>query len=147
MTTAISPKELRQAIVEARAELQSALHAAHEKWDVQPPHRDGEDAWSPRQVAEHVIGAEVYFASAISQACGAPKLEQQKPDVSTPAAAAASLTRFAAICDNVLRHVSEADLAKTYEFPRLGTLTVQRMMEMLAHHARDHANQILAAST
>jgi hypothetical protein len=146
MTTAISPKELRQAITDARAELQAALHSAHEKWEVQPPHGEGEDAWSPRQVAEHAVGAEIYFASAISQACGAPKLELQKPDVATPAAAAASLTRFSAVCDNILRHVSDADLAKTFEVGRMGETSVQRMMEILAHHARDHANQILTAS-
>jgi hypothetical protein len=146
MTTAVSPKELRQAITEARAELQAAFHAAHEAWEKQPPHGEGEEAWSPRQVAEHVVGAELYFASAISQACGAPKLELQKPDVATPAAAAASLTRYSAACDNILRHVSDADLAKTHEFGRFGPTSVHRLMEILAHHTRDHASQILAAS-
>jgi hypothetical protein len=144
MTTAISPRELRAAVVEGRAALQAVLHEAHHAWEKQPPHAEGAEVWSPRQVAQHVIGAELYFASGISQACGAPAIEMQRPDVSSPAAAAASLTRYAATCDNVLRHVSEGDLAKTHTM-RQGELTVQRMMEILASHLHDHAGQIRAA--
>ncbi len=141
-----TPKELRAAIVEARADFQAALHEAHDAWERKPQGGEGEDAWSPRQVAEHVLGAELFFASNIAQACGAPALERRTPDVATPAAAAASATRFAAACDEILRHVSQDDLAKTREL-RIGTLSVEQMMDLLASHARDHAQQIRAAST
>ena len=141
-----TPKELRAAIVEGRADFQAALHEAHDAWDRTPQGGEGEDAWSPRQVAEHVLNAELFFASNIAQACGAPALERQSPDVATPAAAAASATRFAATCDDILRHVTQDDLAKTREL-RIGTLSVEQMLDLLASHARDHAQQIRAAST
>ena len=141
-----SPKELRQAIVEARADLQAAFHDAHDAWEKKPAGaQEGEDAWSPRQVAEHVIGAEVFFASGISQACGAPKLDRPPIDVSTPAAAAASLTRCGAIADNVLRHVSEGDLAKTTQM-RQGEMSVEQMMALVARHGHGHAEQIRAVA-
>ncbi len=142
MTT---PKELRQAIVEARAGLQAAFHDAHGAWERKPQGDEGEDAWSPRRVAEHVVGAEVFFASGISQACGAPAVGRPEYDVSTPAAAAASLTRLGAIADNVLRHVTDADLAKTHVL-RVGEMSVEQMMTVLASHAHDHANQIREAA-
>lgn len=140
-----SPKELRNNIVEARADLQAALHEAHQHWTRKPPGSEGENAWSPQAVAQHVIGAELFFASNISQACGAPALELQKPDVSTPAMAAATLTRFGAVADNILRHVSDGDLPKTREL-RVGTLSVEQMMELVASHTKDHANQIREAA-
>ena len=141
-----SPKELRQAIVEARADLQAAFHDAHDTWETKPAGApEGEDAWSPRQAAEHVIGTEVFFASSISQACGAPKLDRPPIDASTPAAAAASLTRCGAIADNVLRHVSDADLAKTQEM-RVGPMSVEQMMALIARHDHGHAEQIRAVA-
>lgn len=39
-----SPKELRAAIVENRAQLQAALHAAAARWQTKPKGGDGEDA-------------------------------------------------------------------------------------------------------
>ena len=141
-----SPRELRQAIVEARADLQAAFHDAHDIWEKKPAGaQEGEGAWSPRQVAEPVIGAEVYSASGISRACGAPTLDRPPIDVSTPAAAAASLTRCGAIADNVLRHVSDADLAKTQEM-RQGPMSVEQMMTRVAEHDHEHAQQIRAAA-
>jgi hypothetical protein len=140
-----SPKELREDLVEARAELQAALHEAHTAWEQKPAGAsEGEDAWCPRQVAEHVIGAELFFANGVAQACGAPGPERQAPDVSSPAAAAASLTRFAAKSDNILRHVSQDDLAKTHTM-RIGELSVEQMLTVMASHARDHAQQIRSA--
>jgi hypothetical protein len=58
-----TPKELRQQILEKRAELQAALHDVHEKWDTKPAAGDGEEAWCPREVAQHVIGADWFFTN------------------------------------------------------------------------------------
>ncbi|MFN8559375.1 MAG: DinB family protein [Dehalococcoidia bacterium] len=140
-----SAKELRTAIVEGRAVFQAALHGAHEHWERKPAAGEGEDAWSPRQVAEHTIGAEIFFASNISQACGAPAVTGPEIDCATPAAASATYVRAAAIADNVLRHVTDGDLVKTRAL-RAGEMTVERMLEIIAYHARDHANQIRVAS-
>lgn len=140
-----SPKELRQSIVDGRAELQAALHEVHEKWETKPASGEGEAAWSPKEVAQHVIGAEWFFTNNIAQACGAPAMERPQLDVSTPAAAAASLSRLGASDDAVLRHVSDGDLAKTFDLPRLGTRSVEEMMANIISHTRDHIAQLKAA--
>lgn len=141
-----TPKELRAGLSEARAELAAALHEAHGKWTVEPSHGEGEEAWSPQKVAGHVIGAELYFASLVSEGCGYGPRQMERPDVETPAAAAASLVRFAAKADGVIQHVTQEDLAKTYKHDRFGELTVERMLEMVTGHIKDHANQIRQAS-
>ena len=140
-----SIKDLRDGMVEGRAELQAVFHEAHDAWERKPQGGEGEDAWSPRQVAEHVIGAEVFFASFISQACGAPALERPSIDAATPAAAAASLTRTSAIADNIFRRVTESDLPRTQQ-TRMGEMSVERMMQLVAGHGQDHANQIRACA-
>jgi hypothetical protein len=45
----------------------------------------------------------------------------------------------------MLRHVSPEELSKSTEHPRLGTLTVEGMMQTLASHAKEHTAQLLAA--
>jgi hypothetical protein len=140
-----SPKELRAAIVENRAQLQAALHGAAARWETKPPAGEAEEAWTPRQVVEHMIGSEWYFTNQIAQACGAPALERPAVDVSTPAAAAATATRVGATCDSILRHVSEADLAKSRDMGRLGTQTVEWMLNTMESHARDHLQQLKEA--
>ena len=140
-----TPKELHQAIIESRAGLQAAFHDAHDAWERKPQGGEGEDPWSPRQVAEHVIGAETFFASLIAQACGAPALERPSIDASTPATAAASLTRTGAIADNIFRRVTESDLPRTQQ-TRMGEMSVERMMQLVAGHGQDHANQIRACA-
>ena len=140
-----SPKQLLQAIQDQRAELQGALHHVHERWDTKPAGGEGEDAWCPREVAQHVIGAESFFTNMIVQACGYPAQERPILDVSTPALAATALARVGVTTDSLLRHVQEAELEKSFEHPRMGVLTVQRMMEMIASHGKEHTESLLAA--
>jgi len=141
-----NPNDLREDLTEARADLQTAFHAAHQTWDRTPASGQGEEAWSPRQAAEHVIGLEVYFTSNIAVACGAPAIETPVVSCATPAEAAAALTRISALCDRTLRHVSEADLTKTYQNSRGEPRTVGQALTTMASHAREHAQQIRDAS-
>ncbi len=141
-----SPKELRAAIIENRAQLQAALHGAAERWGTKPASGEGEDAWSPRQVAEHMIGSEWYFTNHVAQACGAPALERPALDVGSPAAAAATVTRVGATCDNILRHVSDQDLVKSRDLGQFGAQTVEWMLTTMDGHARDHLQQLKTAS-
>lgn len=137
--------ELRAAIVENRAQLQAALHSAAARWEAKPATGEGEEAWSPQQVVEHMIGSQWYFTNHIARACGAPALEPPALDVSTPAEAAATATRVGATCDNILRQLSEQDLAKVGEMGRLGTHSVAWMLETMESHARDHLQQLKEA--
>ncbi len=142
-----TPKEFRANITENRAELHAALHGAHLKWEQQPSSGEGEGAWAPKRVVEHVIGSEWYFTNAISQACGAPALERFAIDVTTPAAAAGSLSRVGVICDNVLRHVSDGDLPKTFDLGTSGSKSVEEILTIMDSHAKDHINQLKTASS
>ena len=138
-----TPKELRQALADVRADLHAALHHVHETWEQKPPAGEGEESWSPKEVAQHVIGADWFFTNMIVQACGYPALERPHIDVSTPAQAAASLARIAANDDNYLRHVTDEDLRRTAE-TRFGPRSVEELMAMLTRHAREHTEQLLA---
>jgi len=140
-----TPKELRQAIIESRADLAAAIVEAANGWENKPASGEGEDAWSPQQVAQHVIGSELFFANGVSQACGAPELAMQRPEVETASQAAATLIRFGAIADNIHRHVSDGDLPKKFTL-RVGEMSVEQMLDLIANHERDHANQIRAAA-
>ena len=140
-----TPKELRASIVENRARLHEALHGAHAKWTVKPAGADGEDAWSPSEVAKHAIGSERYFTNLVCKACGAPELERPELDASTPGKTAAGLSNVGAADDNMLRHVSDADLGKTLETP-FGTRSVEELLNTMIVHTAEHVTQIEAAS-
>ena len=143
-----SPRELRAAIIENRAQLQAALHSAHETWEVEPPIPSGEEeSWTPRRVVEHMVGAEWGFTNLIAQACGAPAGQSPTVEAATPADAAASVTRIGAQVDDVLRHVSDGDLAKTWEHPRFGPQTVAQLLETIVDHGANHVSQLLRASS
>lgn len=142
------PDQLRRAIAEARDELRAAIGEVQGYWETKPAGGEGEDAWSPRQVAEHVTGAEAYFGRGVALACDAEAPSRPVIDATTPAAAIASLERVAATTDELLGHVTRADLGKTYDMRRgdvSAAMTVEQMMEIMAGHARDHAQQIRAA--
>ncbi|MBI2755903.1 MAG: DinB family protein [Chloroflexi bacterium] len=143
-----TPKELRNDIVEARAEFQAALHEATRAgtWGVAPPSApSGEESWSPRQHAEHAIRAQMIHTSFISQACGYGPREVPSIEAPTPADAAAELTRWGHRSDEVLRHVQAHELEKMTE-TRHGTRTVAELLQSLAAHLREHAEPIRTRS-
>ncbi len=141
-----SPQELVQAVREARSEAEAAIGECNEKWESKPAAGEGEDAWSPKEVAQHIIGAEWFFTNMIGQACGAQAMERPQIDVSTPHSAVASLRQVGGTDDRVLRHVTEGDLTKTYETRNLGTRSVEEMLTIIVSHGRDHVNQLRAAN-
>lgn len=137
-----TPDELRADIAAARADFQSALEGASASWEKAPaPGAEGEDAWSPRQAAEHAIGADLYFASEVCGACGYPGLELSRLSLATPAEAITSFAEASAKSDGRLKYVSENDL--TMQHKSMGS--VADVMALSASHLRDHAAQIRAA--
>lgn len=138
-----TPDELRTAIAEGRATLRAALAAANgAAWEMEPGSGEGEAAWSARQAAEHVIGAEAFFTNAVCTACGYPGVEFTNRSYATPAAATAALAEVSALTDAKLKHVTESDLGHLHD--RFGS--VEGLMKTSAGHLRDHAAQILAAA-
>jgi hypothetical protein len=142
--TMATPDELREELAGARAALRAALEAAPAaKWEVAPGTGEGEEAWSARQAAEHAVGAEAFFTTAVCTACGYPGVEAEKPSFSTPAEAVAGLDAMIELTNKKLKYVTEGDLEKKHE--RLGTSAA--IMELMASHLHDHAAQILAAGS
>jgi hypothetical protein len=140
-----TPDELRAAVKTARSEAGAAINECGAKWEVKPASGEGEDVWCAKEVAQHIIGADWFFTNSIAQACGAKALDRPTIDVSTPSAASASLESIGAADDKILGYVSEGDLSKTWE-TRLGTQSVEAMLQTLASHCRDHVAQIRSAN-
>ena len=143
-----SPDALRQEIATARDALRQAITAAADGWNTAPAdtNAEGEAAWSARKAAKHIIGAEVFFAAAICEACGypGPASPWGEGKIAADSADEASRTFDAAVAaaDAKIQHVSETDLAQTHE--RFGTVT--ETMTLWASHLRDHAAQIRTAA-
>lgn len=140
-----TPDEARAALGAARDELAAALGAAPaDTWERKPESGEGEDAWSAREAAQHVVGAELYFAGAVCEACGYDGPESPFAaglELASPEAATAALAQAVAAADSKIRHVTAEDLARSHE--RMGPLP--DVFESWAGHVRDHAAQIAAA--
>ena len=141
-----SPDELRAAIKVGREALAEAIADSGDNWEKEPESGEGEDAWSPRQVAEHVIGAEIFFAGAVCEACG-----YDGPDnpfdgdlsLATPADATTALGQAIEAADTKIKYVTKEDLAQTHE--RMGN--VESVMRFTAFHLLDHAFQLRNAAS
>ena len=132
-----TPDELRAAIAESRKVFRAAVEGAGPAWEKKPG-GEGEDAWSPRQVAEHAIPTEVQLASMVCVACGYPGLDKPEGSYASPAEALEAFEAAAAKSDGRLKYVTDTDIVKPDNFFK----TVQGIMEYNASHLRDHAAQI-----
>jgi hypothetical protein len=137
-----TPDELRAAIAEGREILRAALEAAKAgDWERKPA-GEGEAAWSAREVAQHVIPAEAFFATAICMACGYPGVEFTNRSYASPAEALTALDEVIEITNKKIKYVTDTDLEKAHD--RFGN--VEGLMKTSAGHLRDHAAQIRAAA-
>ena len=127
-----TPDELRASIATGRRTFREALLAAADGWERAPAGGEGEEAWSARQTAEHVVPVEAFFTTAVCSACGYPGVESPTASYPTAEDAAAAFDEVAALCDGRLKHVTETDLAMQHE--RFGT--VADLLAMNAHHPR-----------
>ncbi len=140
-----TPDEVRANLSAARDELAAALSAAPaDTWERKPESGEGEDAWSAREAAQHVIGAELYYTNAVCEACGYDGPDSPFAgglELASPAEAGAALTQAIAAADSKIQHVSAGDLERSHE--RMGPLP--DVFESWTGHLRDHAAQITAA--
>jgi hypothetical protein len=141
-----TPDELRAEIALARDELRDVLRGVDKDWEKEPESGEGEDAWSARQAAEHVVRAEVFYARMVSSTCAREAPENPwadgPPPLPTPADALRALDQAVAIADAELALVTEADLPRPHE--RWGSL--EEILAGDARHIRDHAAQIRTAA-
>ena len=137
---------LRSELDSARRELEAAIQAAVANWERQPEHGEGEEAWSARQAAEHVVRAEVYYATTASKALGhdapANPFADAPPDFPDIDAALAAYGLAVEAADSALVQVGPDDLA--IEHDRFGN--VEGILTSHLEHVRNHANQIAGAA-
>ena len=141
-----TPDEVRAAIKVGQEALADAIATASDNWEKSPQSGEGEDAWSPRQVAEHVIPAEIYFANAVCAACGYDGPENsitEDAKFATAAEAQAALEAVIAAANSKIKYVSEEDLSHAHD--SMGN--VENVMRITAWHSLDHAMQINAAAS
>ncbi len=137
-----TPDQLRAALAEGRAALKAAIEAAAGAWETRPASGEGEDAWSPRQVAEHVVPVEAYFTTLVCKVCGYPGLDRVTGSYATAAEALAGLESVVEMCNKKLKYVSETDLEKTDE--KYGSCA--GLLQTNITHLNDHAAQIRAVT-
>ncbi len=134
-----TPDELREQLAAARAEFRSALEQVGDAWEKQPAGGgEGEESWSPRQAAEHAIGTETFFATAVCKACGYPGVDKVDTNYPTAQDALKAFDEVVEMCNKKLKHISEGDLQQTHE--RFGK--VEDLLNMNINHMREHAAQM-----
>ncbi len=138
-----TPDELRASLAESRAAFRAALEAVTDGWETAPASGEGEEAWSARKVAEHTIRAELFFTTAICDACGYPGVDVPADmQFSTPAEAIAAFDTAVETTNKKLKYVSDTDLVK--EHARMGSS--ENILNIGIGHLRDHAQQIRTAA-
>ena len=139
-----SIEELRAMLDAARDDLSAAIMVADAVWEQSPPdadENDDEEHWSPRKVAEHVIGSEFYYAGRLASGLGQPEPQRPEFQFADPAEALAGLATAVATLSPIYATITAIDLAR-----EAGSGTVEALWDFVAHHCDDHAQQIRAAT-
>ena len=120
------------------------LTLAGAAWETKPAGGSGEDAWSARQVAEHICGAGGFFAGGIAKAIGAPAAPPAPAVLANVAEAVAAMPASHAKLQEVLTHVKAEQLSTEMEFGPLGKTNLEAVLGVVSYHYNDHANQLKA---
>lgn len=135
--------ELQTQISAGHEALREAIAGAGDVWEQTPADgAEGEESWSPRQAAEHVIGAMTFFAMGIATATGQDAPERSELSLATPDDALPALATAVEVSDRVYGALSDEDMSK--EAGRGGT--VESLLEIAGGHGSNHAQQIADAS-
>ncbi len=140
-----SADDYRTQVASGRSALRAAISTSGNRWETAPASGgEGEESWSPRKVAEHVIAAERSFAGGVSRAMEGKAPERKEYSFATSAEAIEALDANAADCDKVFRYIEDRDLAKAAPMPDSVPLpkTIEGFLQLNIYHLNDHANQI-----
>ena len=135
-----SAQEIMDSIRANRQTFRDAIVAAADRWESVA---EGEE-WTPRQVAEHAIGAERSFAGMMAAAVGqdAPgKVELSlasaaEADAAMDASSEACIASIEAVNDENLS--AEAPMPNGLPFPK----SVEGVLQLVDWHLQDHTGQI-----
>ncbi len=129
-----SPDELRAQLALARDRFRDAMRLVASRWDVAP----APEAWSPRQVVEHVVRAEIWFASKVCTSCGYPGREAEPVSLATAEEGLRAFDEAASWSAGRLKYVTPEDLARPDD--RFGT--VAGIITAATAHLTEHAEQL-----
>ena len=129
-----SAEELREAIDAAQGALRRAIEGAGARWEQSP----GGEEWSPRQVAEHAVGAELTFASAVAEVLGESPPEQKEFSLASANEALSALSEAIGVSGGVYGHVADSDLEKPAPFRE----NLAGVMALASSHCGEHARQL-----
>ena len=138
--------ELRAGISGGRAALKAAVAASAGNWETaKGTADDGEAGWSPRQVAEHVIPAEMMFANGICAACGydGPNNPLTSTEFASAGDAIAAIDAMEAAFNSKVSYVQDEELGKSAGGEGMGAAPVSALMTMATWHLADHAAQMI----
>ncbi|MDE2639031.1 MAG: hypothetical protein OXI03_00445 [Chloroflexota bacterium] len=139
-----TPDEARAAVDAARSDFSAAIDEAIGGWQKKPDAAEGEEAWSAQETANHVLGAEIFFARSVCEAAGleGPRNPIKGAQISTPQEAQYALEAVTEAANAKVAAIGADDMSKPHEM--MGT--VEQAFTAWAGHLRDHAAQIRAAA-
>ena len=130
---------------DAFATYMAELKQAGPGWEKKPPAGEGEEAWSARQIAEHVAGASTFFGAGLAfyiKEIQGP--ERQQPQFASAEDAIEGTPGAHAKLVAVVEQIPEDKLSLEIEAPQLGKNTVSGFVGIAADNLRDHAQQLAA---
>ncbi len=135
--------ELMEQMGTARNALKEAITGAADRWETVA---EGEE-WTPRQAAEHVIGAERSFAGMMAPGVGQEAPSSVDLSLASAADAAAAFTTNENDCGAIVAAVSDANLSAEAPMPDGAPFdkSVEGVMQLSIYHYNDHAGQISKA--
>ena len=107
--------------------------------------RPAEDAWSVREVMDHMLRVETEVLPARIRRMAA--LEAEQVENSGQSSTAAELAGWATAREHnlkFLRDLTPDELERTWEHPKYGTISVRQHVIEWSYHDLDHLRQLLA---
>jgi len=135
--------EIRQAIEQAFAAYMAELEQVAAIWERKPAGAaEGEDAWCARQVAEHIAGSGPFFGAAIAAAIGVPGPTPERVTFADFESSIAGTRQRQQLLMDVVLQLSDEQVSREVEHPRLGKNTIGGLLGIVTHHLDDHASQL-----
>ena len=124
-----------------RQVFRDAIAAASDRWERAV---EGEE-WSPRQVAEHAIGAERAFVGMLAGAVGAEAPLRVELSLASAAEAEAALDSSREACRACVEAISDENLSAEAPMPERAPFpkSVEGVLQLANYHLKDHTGQIL----
>jgi hypothetical protein len=134
-----SVQELRNGIKQSYDIYVAELKLAGPVWEKKPGTGEGEEAWSARQVAEHITGTARFFAVALIRTLGGTAERSAPPEHPSLDNALGGTEQSFAELDAVVAGISDDQLALETKF---GERSVESVLGIVIEHYKDHAGQL-----